>query len=159
MKTDINSFHTFEVPIYVVPEEGFRENMKLFSQSLAVPIASVQYWRDKLTFTSISETGEEISFSITPILRGLSKSRASKVWQQISNFASKFNCAMSLIEKDGIQLSVDVIDASDEDKITYGKKVCCIIKAKVVVATLPLELALDNFFRVIDMSPRNRSNR
>lgn len=150
----INSTHSFEVPIYKSLDRDFLENMKMFSKSLAIPVANVQYFRENLTFTSIDENGAKILLSVSPIAGGLSKYRVSKAWQQISNFASKFNCAMSLVDKGGIQLSIEVANASDEDKAVYGKEICHIIRTTVVVTDLALEMALDSFFMVIDMSPR-----
>lgn len=156
---DINAIHTFEVPLYRVPEQNFRETMKLFSHPQVVPMATAKYWRDELTFMFTADNGKEISCSVNPIPDGCSKTRASKLKQQISNFASKFNCSMSLMGKDrDFQFSVDIIEPSDEDKALYGRTVCSVIKVTLVVTSLPVEMALDSFFTVIDMSPRNRGN-
>lgn len=153
---DINAIHTFEVPLYRVPKQDFRETMKLLSHPQAVPMATVKYWREELTFTFIADNGKEISCSVNPIPDGCSKTRTSKLRKQISNFASKFNCSMSLLGKDkDFQCSVDVVEPSDESKALYGRTVCFVIKVTLIVTSLPVEMALDSFFTVIDMSPQN----
>ena len=147
--------HTFEVPLYVEPSQHF----KRFLKNLGNPFSKqcmVSYWQnqEKLTFSSKELDDEkERKASVVPISSDLSVSKRRQLERNVSSFASKFNSSMALRGND-LEMSMELVNISQEDVNHYGNALKSVLRLTIVSKSLAKEIALKNFFMVIDSSTR-----
>lgn len=137
--------HVFEVPLYVRPSAYFQK----FLRDLGNPMehhCEVKYWRKKLTFFSSTLDQDGRKASVSPFAGSLSESEIRHLEKHdIYLFASKFNATMSLRPRGDLDVSLELITdyASDE---------AARLRVTVTCGSLATEMALDNFFMIIDSS-------
>lgn len=139
--------HNFEIPLYAEPSQHFKN----FVKKLGNPSKTcmISYWRGKLTFNS-NELDEKAS--VVPVHSTFSEDKLKKIEKNISLFSSKFNVAMSLPEN-SVTINIQLFsDISEEYIHKYGKNVKAILQVTFSCNELAAEIALTNFFTVIDSS-------
>lgn len=151
----MKTIHNFEVPLFVEPSQQFKRFFKEICHPIDAASVSANYWMEKLTFTFHSEDGKERRSFTSPFPSNFAKLRRERFKKTISAFVSKLNCAMSLVGKD-CDVYINLADLSDEEKTVYGKDTITLIKVTVICKSVAKELALTNFFTVVDMSSGNR---
>lgn len=92
--------------------------------------------------------------SVVPVSEQFSKTRYSKLIKKVSIFTSKFNCSMSLLNKD-CEIFIDLAKPTETDKELHGKDVVTLIKVQVICKSTATEIALSSFFTVVESSPLN----
>ena len=150
----MKSIHNFEVPLFVEPSQQFKRFFKEMRHPIDTASVSVSYWREKLTFAFRSKDGDERKSSVRPFPHTFVESRREHLENTISSFASKLNCTMSLIGDD-CNMYLFLADLSNEEKTVYGTDTIAIIRCVVICRSVAKEMALTNFFTVVDMSPHN----
>lgn len=149
----MKSQHTFELPLYLAPSNYFRG----FLADLGNPIeheCSVTFWNEKLTFFFCSQDANGRKASITPFPRTFSNERRQQCLMLTSMFSSKFNATMSVCSRGGVDVNLRLVHGpfSDEERKTYGNDLLALLDVTVTCKSLAADLALANFFTVIDCS-------
>lgn len=160
MYQDIHATHTFEVPLFEVPSDDFLETMQCFSMSQTYSSAFIEYVYQKLFFSFVTTDGKIHTCTVKLFPDNFPKLLENKLLRQISVFASKFNCAMCLKDKDeGYQMTINISNPSSNDFAIYDMEIQYILKVTIIITSLPVEMALNNFFVVIDSSPSNEGKK
>lgn len=149
----LKSQHTFELPLYLGVSNYFRG----FLADLGNPIeleCEVTFWKEKLTFFSRFQGSDGRKASITPFPRTFSDERQKQALTLTSVFASKFNATMSVCSRGGVDVSISLIHGpfSEEERKIYGDDLVVLLIVNVTCKSLAADLALTNFFTVIDCS-------
>lgn len=142
-------FHQFEVPLYVEPSLHFERFMKKILHPLYESSISVKYWRDKLSFTFHTSTGTECSHSVEIFPTDFKDSRKKKLTRHVASFTSKLNCIASLLGTD-CEMFIVLATPSEEEKGLFGNDVIKTIRVNVICRNVAKNLAISNFFTVVD---------
>ncbi len=137
--------YVLEVPVFTRISPRFKE----FLAKLGTPTVSqqcdVKFWHNKLTF---SANGIEKRVSISPFVSSFSETERVALEKLISAFASKFNCCMALSSKGDVSVKIEIISPTNET--FFEKKVSSRIRVTIDCHTIAAEMALHNFFLVVD---------
>jgi len=146
----MNCIHTLEVPFYVEPSQQFERFIKRLNRSQGSSLFFVKYWKGKITFT-LDSRDNEYTISICPFPINFDELRKIDIEKSISAFCSKLNCANAFLGKD-CDLYVKLAKPDDEHVDIYGKDIKFLIIVTIICRSTAVEMAIDNFFTVVDMS-------
>ena len=148
------SLHSFEVPLFAEPSPHFKRFIREIVPS-DLSSLFVSYWCDKLTFTFHSKKDKEAKehmASLKPFPPTFDGEQKKKLQKVLSSFASKFNCSFALVGPD-CNVHLSLTGSSDlSDPTVYGDGLVALLTVTVICDSVAVEMALNNFFMVIDTS-------
>ncbi len=138
--------HIVEIPLFCKVSKHFKD----FLQEMGNPISpdwnvQAQYWRKRFTFFARRHSVEEKKASITPCSPDFSQEEIEDMEKKLSQFASKVNFCSST--KGEVEMSIELISPLEA---YHGRVVTAKLRLTVRCNSVTSELALRNFFSIVD---------